>query len=123
MQRSFWEEYSFWEDDKLSRKRMDWMAGLELEIPLSYKLSLETGLRYKNHYSMVIYDEEDGYAWNPATSHIELPLRLTYKQPLGKHFSLHAGIGPYVSYAIGNQIGEKWNSNLQVGLEPSVAIN
>jgi len=35
---------------------VDWMAGLELEIPLSTKLNLETGLRYKHHYALTLLD-------------------------------------------------------------------
>lgn len=120
--------YTFSHDDADFEKRIDWMAGLELEIPLSRKLNLETGLRYKNHYSLVSLDDDyvDNWRyahWAEATSHIELPLRLTYKQTLGKHFSLHVGVGPYASYALGDEFGEKWDNNLQVGLEPSIAIN
>lgn len=126
MQRSYIESNSFMFDDCERDKRLDWMAGLELEIPLNEKLNLETGLRYKNHYSFV-YSDQDFYEWNDASSHLELPLRLTYKQPLGEHFSLHAGIGPYASYTLGTNMGgyenDKWSNNLQVGLEPSVAIN
>ena len=118
MRRSFNDRHSIKNDDK--EKRIDWMAGLELEIPLSNRLNLETGLRYKNHYSLV--HEYNNY-YKTTTTHLELPLRLAYKQPLGKHFSLHAGIGPYASYAAGVSFGEKWFNNLQVGLEPSVAIN
>lgn len=104
-------------------KTIDWMADLEAEIPLNSMLNIETGLRYRNYNTMVI-KENNGYD-EPiyATTHFELPLRLTYKQQMGKYFSLHAGIGPYASYAIGDDLGEKWNNNLQVGLEPSVAIN
>lgn len=104
-------------------KTIDWMADLEAEIPLNSMLNIETGLRYRNYNTMVI-KENNGYD-EPiyATTHFELPLRLTYKQQMGKYFSLHAGIGPYASYAIGDDLGEQWNNNLQVGLEPSVAIN
>lgn len=123
MQRSFYDDYTFWHDDDEREKRIDWMAGLELEIPLSSRLNLETGLRYRNHYSLVFPDDEYKYDWREATTHFELPLRLTYKQPLGEHFSLHVGVGPYASYAAGDDFGEKWNNNLQVGLEPSIAIN
>ena len=120
--------YTFSHDDADLKKRIDWMAGLELEIPLSSKLNLETGVRYKNHYSLVNLDDEyennwHNAHWAEATTHFELPLRLTYKQPLGEHFSLHVGVGPYASYAVGDDFGEKWDNNLQVGLEPSIAIN
>lgn len=122
MQRSFY-QYDPWIVDNEREKRIDWMAGLELEIPLSSRLNLETGLRYRNHYSVVLPDDDRKHDWDGATAHIELPLRLTYKQSLGEHFSLHAGIGPYASYAAGDDFGDKWNNNLQVGLEPSIAIN
>lgn len=123
MSRSYNEHYYFRDDYFEQDKRIDWMAGLEMEIPLSSRLNIETGLRYRDHYSMVEPDEEHRFDWREATSHLEMPLRLAYKQPLGKHFSLHAGVGPYASYALGNEFGEKWNKNLQVGLEPSIAIN
>ena len=123
MQRSYYDEYSIGWDESDRDKRIDWMAGLELEIPLNEKLNIETGLRYKDHYSLTFPDLEYNYDWREAMSHIELPLRFTYKQPLGEYFSLHAGIGPYASYALGDDLGEKWHNNLQVGLEPSIAIN
>lgn len=128
MQRSYYDDSSYWGnvifhgDDELE-KRIDWMAGLEMEIPLSNILNLETGLRYRNHYSLAYPDEENHGDYRVAKNHLELPLRLTYKQPLGEHFSLHVGVGPYASYALGDDLGKKWNNNLQVGLEPSVAIN
>lgn len=128
MQRSYYDDSSYWGnvifhgDDELE-KRIDWMAGLEMEIPLSNILNLETGLRYRNHYSLAYPDEENHGDYRVAKHHLELPLRLTYKQPLGEHFSLHVGVGPYASYALGDDLGKKWNNNLQVGLEPSVAIN
>lgn len=128
MQRSYYDNSLYWGnvifhgDDELE-KRIDWMAGLEMEIPLSNMLNLETGLRYRNHYSLVYPDEEDHGDYRVAKDHLELPLRLTYKQPLGEHFSLHVGVGPYASYALGDDFGGKRNNNLQVGLEPSVAIN
>lgn len=124
MQRSFYDEHTFYQDDDTRDKRIDWMAGIELEIPLSRKLNIETGLRYRDHLSL-IYTEDEYYPC-VATPHLELPLRLAYKQPLGKLFSLHAGIGPYASYLFGGgaHIGDdKWNNKLQVGLEPSIAIN
>lgn len=132
MQREYKDRILFGEDESNNReKRIDWMAGLEMEIPLSDMLNIETGLRYKNHYSAVKaedvqrswYDTYTVNYYKTASSHIELPLRLAYKQQLGKYFSLHAGVGPYASYAIGDDFGDKWNNNLQVGLEPSVVIN
>ena len=117
MRRSFNDRNSIKNDNK--QKRIDWMAGLELEIPLSNRLNLETGLRYKNHYSLV--HEYNNY-YKTTTTHLELPLRLAYKQPLGKHFSLHAGAGPYVSCATGDGFKDG-NLVPQVGIEPSIAIN
>ena len=128
MQRSYYDNSSYWGNvifhgaDELE-KRIDWMAGLEMEIPLSNILNLETGLRYRNHYSLVYPIEENHSDYRVAKNHLELPLRLTYKQPLGEHFSLHVGIGPYASYALGSDLGGNWNKNLQVGLEPSIVIN
>lgn len=112
--------------DTYTENRIEWMAGLEMEIPLNDKLNIETGLRYRNHYSLDLgYDEDDYYSFRnmsqTATSHLELPIRLAYKKPLGKHFMFHAGIGPYASYTLG--MGEGKKNSLQVGLEPSVAIN
>lgn len=115
MQRSYLHGGSLTED-----KRIDWMAGLELEIPLSSKLNLETGLRYNNYYSLVPGNNY-GTRLKWTTNHIELPIRVAYKQPLGKHFMLHAGMGPYASYAFGKNFGG--NEHLQIGLEPSVVIN
>ena len=123
MPRSFYDHHTFGKVDDERENRIDWMAGLELEIPLNIKLNLETGLRYRNHYSVVFPNDEHNYDWRGTRTHLELPLRLTYKQPLGEHFMLHAGIGPYASYAVGEDLGDKWNNNLQVGLEPSIAIN
>lgn len=114
------------------RPRPDWMVGLELEIPVSEKLNLETGLRYKNHYTLVNtlcdYGSFTEEQFEEAKTIFELPLRLTYKQQLGRHFSLHAGIGPYVSAIADGWESKKWRETkwsdfVHVGLEPSVAIN
>ena len=106
---------------------VDWMAGLELEIPLSTKLNLETGLRYKHHYALTFLDENDEYYSSmghlKSVSHLELPLRITYKYPLNDNFMLRAGIGPYASYSVGQKMGEKWHNSLIVGLEPAVAVD
>lgn len=132
-------------DEKTKKEnRPDWMAGLELEIPLSQKLNLETGLRFKNHAVTVVKEyyrsNKDTYTKNfDANLLFEVPLRLTYKQQLGEHFSLHAGIGPYFSYItdewdryeadyVGTYSNVEWKKatfgdKVQVGLEPSVAIN
>lgn len=114
------------------KSRPDWMVGMELEIPLSEKLNLETGLRYKNHYTLVNtlcdYGSFTEEQFEEAKTIFELPLRLTYKQQLGRHFSLHAGIGPYVSAIADGWESKKWRETkwsdfVHVGLEPSVAIN
>lgn len=124
MQRSFYDHNTIW-DSYDPEKRLDWMAGLEMEIPLSDRLNLETGVLYKNHNSLVKNDFEYDYYddWFEPDSHLELPLRLAYKRPLGEHFSLHMGVGPYASYAIGEDLGKKWHNNLHVGLQPSIAIH
>lgn len=93
--------------DKDDEYRLNWMAGLEIEIPLSKMLNLETGLRYKNE--VLCFGEYDD---NDVTNHLELPVRLTYKQKLGNNLSLHTGIGPYVD-AI----------TLVSGIEPSIVVN
>ena len=95
------------ESEVEEKNRPDWMAGLELEIPLSDKLNLETGLRYRDHKIWVVkeYDYDIGgekFTRNfDANANFEIPLRLAYKQQLGKHFSLHAGVGPYISTCYG----------------------
>ncbi|MBP3767075.1 MAG: outer membrane beta-barrel protein [Prevotella sp.] len=134
-------------DNREKENFQEWMAGLGIEIPLNDKLNLETGLRYKRHHSFVeneytiktvgsSYTQTENRQFE-AKSLIELPLRLTYKQPLGKDFSLHVGVGPYMSfipdgswrfYRNENNTNNgwsdsKWGDQLQVGLEPSVAIN
>ena len=134
-------------DSREKENFQEWMAGLEMEIPLSDKLNLETGLRYKRHHAFVeneytiktvgsSYTRTENRQFE-AKNLIELPLRLTYKQPLGKDFSLHVGVGPYMSfipdgswrfYRNENNTNNgwsdsKWGDQLQVGLEPSVAIN
>lgn len=136
--------------------RPEWMAGLELEIPLNEKLDLQTGLRWRYHKVFVEKDYNflgtfNGSSYyNPYTTTktfeakqlAELPLRLTYKQPLGNNFAVHAGIGPYFSYILDggwnyyHQTNEKasgssqavWENakfkdRIHVGLEASVAIN
>lgn len=124
MQNSIYEsEYDY--DHDYTIKAIDWAAGLEIEIPLSQKLNIETGLRYKNHLAMNGDESEEHWTdefWE-GKHHLEMPLRLAYKQQLGKHFSLHAGVGPYASWSIGNKNGYDFGDNIVVGLEPSVAIN
>lgn len=114
------------------RTRPEWTAGMELEIPLSTKLNIETGLRYRNHHVLVknTYDYKSFIReeWDEASTIFEIPLRLTYKQPLGRHFSIHAGVGPYVSAIADGWSSKrahetKWSDFVHVGLEPSVAIN
>lgn len=130
------------------KSRPDWMVGLELEIPLSEKLNLETGLRYKDHSVLVKkeydYEIERGKKFSrefDAHANFEIPLRLTFKQQLGEHFSLHVGAGPYFSTCAGagwdrfnaEYRGSNWSDiewkdasfgdMSQVGLETSAAIN
>lgn len=105
---------------------VDWMAGLEMEIPLSSKLNLETGLRYKHHNAFSInqyFGDYDEYYRSKSVSHLELPLRVTYKYPLNENFMLRAGMGPYASYSVGSEMGHDWNNSLVVGLEPAVAVD
>lgn len=97
-----------------SEQALNWMAGLEIEFPLSQKLNIETGLRYKNAWeSDNRYDEID------CQSHFEIPVRLAYKHKFRDNLSLHAGVGPYLGYVL----HEDGGSNPEVGIEPSVAIN
>lgn len=136
--------------------RPEWMAGLELEIPLNEMLDLQTGLRWRYHKVFVkkdynflgIYNGSSYYDPYTTTKTFEskqlaeIPLRLTYKQPLGNNFTVHAGIGPYFSYILDgtwdyyHQTNEKaggssqavWENakfkdRIHVGLEASVAIN
>jgi len=129
------------------KSRPDWMIGLEMEIPLSERLNLETGLRYKDHKIYVVkeYDYNTGGDLFTrdfdANANFEIPLRLAFKQPLGKHFSLHVGAGPYISTCLGagwerynaEYNGSRWqdiewkdasfSDMTQVGLETSVAVN
>lgn len=130
------------------KSRPDWMIGLELEIPLSEKLNLETGLRYKDHAVLVRkeydYEIERGKKFSrefDAHVNFEIPLRLTYKQQLGEYFSMHVGAGPYFSTCAGagwdrfnaEYHGSNWSDiewkdasfgdMSQVGLETSAAVN
>lgn len=117
MQCHYYENESAFQSD-YSGKRIDWMAGLEMEIPLGRWLNIETGARYKKHYA--VNEEYDDFN---CRQQLEVPLRLAYKQPLGRFFSLHAGVGPYGSWAIGNKCGWDFKDNVVAGLEPSIAIN
>ena len=101
----------------------DYMGGLEVEIPLNEKFNIDFGARYKYHRTFVL-DENNSHDYYTADTHLEFPLRLTYKQPLGEHFTFHAGLGPYFSYAFpdGDDLGED-SKNFQIGLEPSVVVN
>ncbi len=95
---------------KGDQTRLDWMAGLELEIPLNLKFNIETGLRYRHHLTVGAIESDIDY------HKIELPVRFTYKQPLGKKFTMHVGAGPYASYALGG-------NRLYAGIETSIAFN
>lgn len=135
------------ESEVEEKNRPDWMVGLELEIPLSEKLNLETGLRYRDH-KVFVHKEYDydigGEKFTrefDANVNFEIPLRLTYKQQLGRHFSLHAGLGPYLTTCYGagwdryraEYNGSRWSDiewsdakfgdMTNVGLETSIAIN
>ena len=134
-------------DENLTESRIDWMIGFELEIPISQKWNIETGLRYKSK-SYVAYKDynfgsywynEDYLAKHPEedfnqrlyrtylnASILELPIRATYKFHLNDNFALHLGFGPYASF---NLTGKPFNSGmpfkssaLSVGIEPSVAL-
>lgn len=96
--------------------KIDWMAGLELEIPLNQKFNIETGARYKN--KMFI----DGWKYDVEGGFIEIPVRFAYKQRLNDNISMHIGLGPYASYNL-HSYNNSVTDNLQVGLEPSLAFN
>lgn len=101
-------------------KHIEWQAGLELEIPLSRRLNIETGLRYANRF-VAYLDDDSPYGDLRAENkhHIELPVRLAYKHDFGHNLSLHAGVGPYASYMI-EAVGA--DNSFQVGLEPAVTL-
>lgn len=101
-------------DDDTEHK-VNWMLGLEMEIPLSQKLNLETGLRYKNETACWgdYYSDQDH-----TINHLELPIRFTYKYKLRENLSLRAGIGPYLGAGLeGDGVSPK------IGIEPSVAVD
>lgn len=111
-------------DEILDKHRLNWMAGLEIEIPLSQKLNLETGLRYKNE-TLCLTHYYHYYHWtsdDDHDNHLELPLRLAYKQKLGENFSIHAGIGPYIATSLKKAEVDEINT-IRVGIEPSIALN
>ena len=117
--KSYTNEYFSGSDEKKT-KCIDWMTGLEIEIPLSKKLNIETGLRFDHHTSAI---EDDWGTDRNNTNHLTLPLRLAYKVPMGKNFTLRAGAGPYASYTLGGNVGEEWYSNLRAGVETCVAVD
>lgn len=101
--------------DDDSETKVNWMLGLEMEIPLSQKFNLETGLRYKNE---TLCSGDSYYDPDHTTNHLELPIRLTYKYRLRDNLSLRAGIGPYLGVGLqGDGVAPK------IGIEPSVAID
>lgn len=108
-------------DEILDKHRLNWMAGLEIEIPLSQKLNLETGLRYKNE-TLCLTHYYHGTSDDDHDNHLELPLRLAYKQKLGENFSIHAGIGPYIATSLKKAEVDEINT-IRVGIEPSIALN
>lgn len=95
---------------KDDQTRLDWMAGLEMEIPLNQKFNIETGPRYRHHVTIGAIESDI------TSNKIELPVRFTYKQPLGKNFTMHVGAGPYASLALGA-------NRLYAGIETSIAFN
>lgn len=101
-------------DDDTEHK-VNWMLGLEMEIPLSQKLNLETGLRYKNETACWGDDYSDP---DHTVNHLELPIRCTYKYKLRENLLLRAGIGPYLGVGLkGDGVSPK------IGIEPSVAVD
>lgn len=119
--------YEQHDDEILNEHRLNWMAGLELEIPLSKKFNIETGLRYKNQCLCLTEHgtRNDVYEYDHI-NHLELPLRLAYKQNIGDYFSLHIGIGPYIGTSLESTTlmsDDMKISTLRVGIEPSIAIN
>lgn len=106
-----------------TKKKVNWMAGLELEVPIKYSWSIETGLRYKS--KPINYDgiNNDGdyiaYHFENADL-IELPVRATYKHQLNNKLSLHLGVGPYISYFFDG--ASEAESKFQVGIEPSFSL-
>ena len=132
MLRKSYDDLSSYRNDS-RRNTIDWGAGLELEIPIKGRLSIETGLMYKNHLvlsfdkdwenksGMVHYDH--GFLDCLRVSFLELPVRLTWNQHIHRRISTHIGFGPYVSYGFGNFTVNSGNKGgVEVGLQPSVAF-
>lgn len=101
--------------DDDSEQRVNWMAGLEIEIPTSKKFNIETGLRYKNE--MLCFDYSDNYA-DHMVNHLEVPIRLAYKCKLRDNLAIRAGIGPYLGLGIDEDCFDP-----KIGIEPSVALD
>ena len=99
-------------------KKIDWMAGLEIEIPLSQRFNIETGARYNAKQQISSY----GSHYIDDGGIVEVPIRFAYKCNLNNNLSLHVGLGPYASYNL-HSYADKFQDNLQVGLEPSLALN
>lgn len=96
-------------DEEENSHNLNWMAGLEIEIPLSKILNLETGLRYKYEIMCKV---------DHTVNHLELPIRLTYKHKLNENLSLRAGVGPYLGVGLeGDGVTPK------IGIEPAVAVD
>ncbi len=119
--------------DNYHKNTFDWGAGLELEIPIKGRLSIETGLMYKNHQVMSFDDDwEDksgyvhnvrGFLSNERHSFLELPVRLTWNQHIHRKISTHIGFGPYVSYGFGHFAGNNGDKGgIEVGFQPSVSF-
>ena len=112
---------SYNKDANTKKNGTDWMAGIEVEVPLSDKLNIETGLRYKEAYRIYEEDWGNGYAKNyehgKTIRMLEIPLRLTYKYALNSNLMLHIGAGPYVSNDLFSNA-----TDTQVGIEPSAVL-
>lgn len=101
--------------DDDSENRVNWMVGLEMEIPTRKKFNIETGLRYKNEMLCSDYSDDDA---GHMVNHIEIPIRLAYKYRMRENLALRAGIGPYLGLGIsGDDFSPK------IGIDPSVAVD
>lgn len=111
----------------------DILAGIGMEIPISRKLNIETGLRWKYGYALLDLDNMPFAYSNDKTAEqihwLELPVRLSYKWQLKDNLSLHLGAGPYVSMPIAYSfqgddsfIKDEPKGKLNVGIEPAVVL-
>lgn len=111
----------------------DILAGIGMEIPISRKLNIETGLRWKYGYALLDLDNVPFAYSNDKTAEqihwLELPVRLSYKWQLKNNLSLHLGAGPYVSMPIAYSfqgddsfIKDEPKGKLNIGIEPAVVL-